>query len=351
MRNGHMRSGRRALLITAASAVVIAAVVVGLTTGLPGGGGTGTDPDRTPDVAAPPPPAEIFPGGLYTDTTTDAAQATARLEAEGDSENADLIRQISSQPTALWLGDWFPVAEITTLLAKHVAAAEASGTTLVVVTYAVPFRDCGGLSGGGLSEEEYLVWNRAVADALTGTDAAVLVEPDSLAMINNERCEGEEERRLRSINGAVDILSAAGLPLYLDAGNNNWVQPEVMADLLERAGIDKARGFFTNVSNFYRLEDELPYTEELSELLGGANYVIDVSRNGTGWQGHWCNPWNAAIGEAPRVAEGDTALDALLWVKHPGQSDGTCNGGPPAGKWWESYAVDLVLNRAEELAK
>ena len=44
------------------------------------------------------------------------------------------------------------------------------------------------------------------------------------------------------------------------------------------------------------------------------------------------------------VQLGTTSLDALLWVKHPGDSDGTCNGGPKAGMWWEKYALDLVRN-------
>jgi endoglucanase len=31
-----------------------------------------------------------------------------------------------------------------------------------------------------------------------------------------------------------------------------------------------------------------------------------------------------------------------LWIKRPGESDGTCNGGPPAGTFWDAYAIGLV---------
>jgi endoglucanase len=32
----------------------------------------------------------------------------------------------------------------------------------------------------------------------------------------------------------------------------------------------------------------------------------------------------------------------LLWIKRPGESDGTCNGGPSSGKWWPEYALGLA---------
>jgi endoglucanase len=38
-------------------------------------------------------------------------------------------------------------------------------------------------------------------------------------------------------------------------------------------------------------------------------------------------------------------VDAYLWVKQPGASDGTCRAGaPPAGHWWPEYALQLVRN-------
>ena len=41
-------------------------------------------------------------------------------------------------------------------------------------------------------------------------------------------------------------------------------------------------------------------------------------------------------------------MDAYLWVKTPGESDGTCNGGPRAGQWWPEYALGLSRT-AEQL--
>jgi endoglucanase len=56
--------------------------------------------------------------------------------------------------------------------------------------------------------------------------------------------------------------------------------------------------------------------------VGGKHFVIDVSRNGAGSKGSWCNPAGAAFGQNPHVTAGTTRLDALLWVKTPGASDG-----------------------------
>ncbi|MBF6047505.1 hypothetical protein GO001_20070 [Streptomyces sp. NRRL B-1677] len=56
----------------------------------------------------------------------------------------------------------------------------------------------------------------------------------------------------------------------------------------------------------------------------------------------WCNPPGRALGTPPTTATGDPRIDAFLWVKRPGESDGACRGAPPAGRWWAEYALDLA---------
>jgi endoglucanase len=287
----------------------------------------------------------VFPGGLYHEAKTQASTAEDALRAAGDIESADLVDQIASQPTAVWLGDWFTGDLLTSVIARHVAAAAAQGTTLVFVTYAIPNRDCGGYSAGGFDSSHYLDWNRAIANALIGTKAVVLVEPDSLSMLSSTKCAGEATTRLPLISQAVDILNGAGLTTYLDGGNSRWLSPSVQAGWLAQAGIAKAHGFYTNVSNFNPVQAERDYAGKISSRVGWKHFVIDTSRNGAGWTGTWCNPPGAALGQNPSVVSGTGKLDALLWVKHPGASDGTCNGGPTAGSWFESAALDLVRKR------
>jgi endoglucanase len=301
-------------------------------------------PSATTDTATP---AQIFSGGLYTDPAAHAVAAEARLVADGDTADAKLINRISSEPTAIWLGEWLTAAKAGVTLQKYVAAAKAAGKTLVFVTYAIPHRDCGGLSAGGLTDSSYLEWNQAIATALAGTGSVVLVEPDSLAMLSSDKCSRVADTRLPLIRKAVDALVAAHLTVYLDGGNSHWISETIMAKELTEAGVGEARGFFTNVSNFYRVDQEREYGDKLAKMLGDKHYVVDVSRNGNGWKGTWCNPDGAALGQSPHASAGTTALDALLWVKHPGDSDGTCNGGPKAGVWWEKYALDLARNDSD----
>ncbi|MBA3670963.1 MAG: glycoside hydrolase family 6 protein, partial [Gemmatimonadaceae bacterium] len=119
--------------------------------------------------------------------------------------------------------------------------------------------------------------------------------------------------------------------------------PTDMADRLRKSGIDGADGFALNVSNFQANSVLMTYGDALSRLVGGKHYVIDTSRNGRGGAARreWCNPPGQALGTLPTTDTRRPLVDAFLWVKVPGQSDGTCNGGPRAGEWWPDYALGL----------
>jgi endoglucanase len=117
--------------------------------------------------------------------------------------------------------------------------------------------------------------------------------------------------------------------------------------------VEQADGFALNVANFETTETSVTYGTQLSDALAGKHFVIDTSRNGAGpppadaadtKQGHptWCNPETARLGASPTSDTGVPRLDAMLWVKQPGDSDGECRGAPPAGTWWPSYALQLV---------
>ena len=85
----------------------------------------------------------------------------------------------------------------------------------------------------------------------------------------------------------------------------------------------------------------------MSSLLGGSHYVIDTSRNGNGPAAdaplNWCNPAGRALGTRPTTVGLAPRVDALLWIKRPGESDGSCRPGEPTSGWWYAdYAVELV---------
>jgi endoglucanase len=117
-----------------------------------------------------------------------------------------------------------------------------------------------------------------------------------------------------------------------------------MASRLASAGITAAQGFALNVSNFLTTAENVTYGEQLSALVGGRHFVIDTGRNGLGPAPdlQWCNPAGRALGPHPTSATGHPLVDALLWVKMPGESDGACNGGKVSGEWMPEYALGLA---------
>ena len=78
----------------------------------------------------------------------------------------------------------------------------------------------------------------------------------------------------------------------------------------------------------------------------GLTYVIDTSRNGKGslGQDHWCNPPNRGLGVFPTTRTSSDNCDGYLWIKVPGESDGTMNGGPKAGRFYFEQALSLIEN-------
>jgi endoglucanase len=251
---------------------------------------------------------------------------------------------IALTPQAFWVTDpTYTLPQLSTYLA---GAAAVDATPLVTV-YGIPDRDCGGYSSGGLTTATYLPWVGQIADALRGRDAMVVLEPDALAMTTSS-CT-DPAGRLALLRSAVDLLSAAGAWVYLDAAHAGWVAPAPMAALLDQAGVADARGFAIDVSSFDNTASETAYAEAVLAALSArgvddSHYVIDTSRNGGATApapGDFCNPVEARLGTPPRVFA-DGSLDTYLWVKHPGQSDGSCDGAPAAGQWYPAYARQLL---------
>ena len=142
----------------------------------------------------------------------------------------------------------------------------------------------------------------------------------------------QRQERFDLMSYAVDKLTAnPATAVYVDAGHSRWVAADEMANRLNQVGVAKARGFSLNTANFFTTEESMGYGDAISGMTGGKPYVIDTSRNGAGpadGDMYWCNPSGRALGAAPTTDTGNGNVDAFLWVKRPGESDGSCNGGP-----------------------
>ncbi|WP_447726081.1 glycoside hydrolase family 6 protein [Sphingomonas koreensis] len=226
---------------------------------------------------------------------------------------------------------------------------------------------------------------------------------------------GASAARFEQLRGAVDILSSRPRArIYLDGTTSSWLSPGDMASRLIKANVHKVAGFFLNVSNYESDARLGHYASWVSDCLalvmrGGLDprecpsqyqparfddvstwwktdkayrrlfvaarlrrepvtqkhAVIDTSRNGQGsWQPPagkygdaevWCNPPRRGVGQRPTLDTGNPYVDAFLWIKVPGESDGQCYRGtagpsdpergmeaPAAGAWFAQQARELI---------
>ncbi|WNF29664.1 glycoside hydrolase family 6 protein [Streptomyces sp. C11-1] len=296
-------------------------------------------------------PAPSAASPYWVDPNSDAARQVRTWEKEGRVADAKVLRRISGRPVADWPAWDDPAPQI------RAAAKAASRTrkTILLVAYNIPHRDCGLYSAGGAQDADaYRAWIGEFAAAVGDAPATVILEPDALPHIA-DGCTPPEHHaeRYQLLSEAVDTLKAQpNTKVYLDAGNPDWIEePSKIAVPLQQAGIERADGFSLNVSNFQSNGRVKKYARLLSDSVGGAHYVIDTSRNGHGplpggRAEAWCNPPGRGLGTPPTTDTGDDRLDAYLWIKRPGESDGTCRGGPPAGDWWPEYALGLARRAA-----
>jgi endoglucanase len=369
-----------------------------------------------------------------------AVQQTIDLLRHGRPADAARIAKMVATPQAVWVTKGTP-SEARKAVEKAVALANAQRAVAVLVAYNIPGRDCGGLSAGGaLTTAEYKAWIDGFAAGIGRHKAVVILEPDGLGLIPSA-CgpAGEpgftDAARFEEFNYAVDALAAKpNAIVYLDATHSAWLNVHDAASRLLRAGVQRARGFYLNASNYQYTPNLVqygtwiskciarltanasaecpdqywnggPHPAHIADLLGewtgvalsrygvwsdttdtpelntsGENtryadttgtthFVIDTSRNGLGpWSfpstyandavaQDWCNPPGRGLGPRPAAAPvpSNPLVDAYLWVKIPGESDGQCTRGtagpsdpewgitdPAAGQWFPQQALELA---------
>ena len=389
-----------------------------------------------------------------------AVEQIADLISGGDKTSAYLIEQMIDTPQSVWFGGGTP-HQVQQEVKNTVKRAAGKGTVPVLVAYNIPFRDCAQFSAGGATTvEEYTAWIDGFAAGIGNEAAVVILEPDGLGIIpwydpygsgdgSNalEWCQPPEAdpetaaaERFLMLNYAVDALEAQpNVSVYLDGTHSAWLGVGDAAHRLMQAGVDRADGFFLNVSNYQFRANLVQYGTWISSCLASAttpadfaacpnqywnggppgtkiadllgpwtgvalspfgewsdetdvpefntsglnvryagtqpttHFVLDTSRNGVGpWQPpaypdpqDWCNPPDRGLGLQATADTGLPLVDAYLWIKIPGESDGECTRGlgpagttmdpewglidPPAGQWFPEMALDLVNNATPPL--
>lgn len=269
---------------------------------------------------------------------------TANSLRKKDPEKAKVLDKIAQQPQALWVGDWNK--DVKRYIEYIIGKTKADGAAPIFILYNVPGRDCGQHSKGGLKTgEEYRRWIRKVAKGAGQEKVVFVLEPDALGLLDKCLTQEQQDERLAIIWDAVKVLRQnPNAAVYLDAGHAHWAPADVMAERLKKAGIEDAMGFSLNTSNYVWDKENIEFGHKVSKLVGGAPFILDTSRNGNGQDEklEWCNPPGRHIGKLPTIETGDPLIQAYLWLKRPGESDGECNGGPKAGAFWLEQALELA---------
>lgn len=366
--------------------------------------------DAKPEVKVTPPNAEGNPfagAHFYIDP---GYVAKVETSVKADAADASLLKKVEAFPTAIWLDSIKAAGRVGKTLDDAAAQQKREKAPVVTVfaVYDLPERDCSAkasngeltIANGGEKkyQKDFIDKIGAAFKTHSQQRIAVVLEPDSLpnlaTNLDKEKCNKAQDAYKHSIAYAIKTLAMPNVSIYLDAAHAGWLGwsgnrdkiAKLFTDVLNEAGgADKIRGFATNVSNYDALKDgdlaklepsdpakgELDYIQLLDQSLTeagivGKAFVIDTSRNGKSGiktkSGSWCNIKGAGLGERP-TANPAPLVDAYLWVKPPGDSDGgavpnapgyddqcgpsaadTTAGAPHAGAWFSAYFVDLAKN-------
>jgi cellulose 1,4-beta-cellobiosidase len=333
---------------------------------------------------------------------------------------------VTRQPIAIWADNTANIRRIRENLPLAYEQALKEPTFVQFVVYNLPGRDCSAFASNGeipLYDMErykrYIDEYKTELDKYSHQNLRVIlyIEPDSLpnlvTNLNQERCRNASQGYRDGIAYAMATLYAPNRFMYMDLGHGGWLgYPSGLqaTPVLYKSVIDAAKnlnpslqvqGFAIGISNYNAFEangqapakefplvpvdgeltydwnaciDELTFARKIAvefEKNGIApRFVVDTSRNGQNgirqrWSS-WCNVKGAGFGLRPTVNP-HRIVDALAWIKVPGESDGVAGpagvprldincdpttaagidalpGAPQAGQWFHEQFVMLVKN-------
>ncbi|TVY78202.1 1,4-beta-D-glucan cellobiohydrolase CEL6C [Lachnellula suecica] len=332
-----------------------------------------------------------------------ASEISTAMASVTDASITAAGAAVAKVGTFLWLDTIARVPLAATMLAETPCT-----DILGLVVYDLPGRDCnakasnGELATGQLAkyQSSYIDPIVAAIKAAPNVAVALIIEPDSLPNLvtnaNVSACAAAASDYKAGVAYALKQLNLPNVAMYIDAGHGGWLgwdanlQPgaDMLSSVWKTAGSPKqVFGISTNVAGwnawsaspgefagtsdakYNKCQDEKRYVDAISPLIkaGGmpAHAIVDTGRNAVQglraeW-GDWCNVIGAGFGVRPTATTGDSLVDAFVWVKPGGESDGTSDSGanrydsfcgkadafkpaPQAGTWNEAYFEALIKN-------
>ncbi|KAH7120315.1 1, 4-beta cellobiohydrolase [Dactylonectria estremocensis] len=321
---------------------------------------------------------------------------------------ATAAAKVADVPSFQWMDTFDHISLMKDTLAdirkQNAAGGNYAGQFVV---YDLPDRDCAAAASNG----EYSIANdgankyknyintvKTVIQTYSDIRIILVIEPDSLANLvtnmNVAKCSNAHDTYLTLTKYAVTTLNLPNVAMYLDAGHAGWLgwpanqspAAQLFAGIYKDAGKPAAlRGLATNVANYNgwslssapsytsgnSVYDEKGYVNAMGPLLEangwpGAHFITDQGRSGkqptgqSAW-GDWCNAKGTGFGTRPTSNTGHSLLDAFVWIKPGGESDGTSDTSaarydyhcgysdalqpaPEAGTWFQAYFEQLLTN-------
>ncbi|KAF3932537.1 Exoglucanase-6A [Dactylellina cionopaga] len=295
---------------------------------------------------------------------------------KGDAAGVAAAKILQKTPTFIWISSIYDISAIEPQLldAKAIQDSTKVQQTIPLVVYNLPGRDCAALASAGelpLGPDALNRYKTEFIDPIVtilrkyaSLRYVIVLEPDSLAnLVTNmwiENCANAAATYKAGVAYAISQLQDKNIAVYLDIGHSNWLgwnsnlQPTAMllTEVKQWAGqrTNKWRGFASNVANYNAYNsttpdkiygpgpdnsnwNELKYFQALTPYFTNlglpTKFIVDQSRSGQmnirQSANSWCNIKGAGLGIRPTTNTGDCNVDAIVWVKPPGESDGTSN--------------------------
>ncbi|KAF7555646.1 hypothetical protein G7Z17_g2014 [Cylindrodendrum hubeiense] len=321
---------------------------------------------------------------------------------------ATAAAKVAEVPSFQWMDSFDHISLMEDTLVDIKKANQAGGNYAgQFVVYDLPERDCAAAASNGEYSldndgankyKTYIDTIKKILQAYSEIRIILVIEPDSLANLvtnlNVAKCSKAHDAYITLTKYAVTALNLPNVAMYLDAGHAGWLgwpanqgpAATLFASIYKDSGKPAAlRGLATNVANYNAwsistppaytsgnsIYDEKGYIHAMGPLLEqngwpGAQFITDQGRSGkqpTGqsqW-GDWCNAKGTGFGTRPSANTGDSLLDAFVWIKPGGESDGTSDTSaarydyhcgysdalqpaPEAGTWFQAYFEQLLTN-------
>ncbi|PKQ27074.1 MAG: hypothetical protein CVT64_01100 [Actinobacteria bacterium HGW-Actinobacteria-4] len=286
----------------------------------------------------------------YGDFLVDGNKAIASVTAyriDGDHERADTLMRIAGTAQARWVGAWMDDDRVAnTTLGVFRAARDQDRIALIAFAGQPPLA-CE-IDNLDAVRDAYV--SKVAASvrhfAEFSIEAWVILEPGAINDL--EVCDGRADH-VEVMNAAIKALDDAGVGVYVDAtGARGWPAEEAAARLAQ-LDLSRVDGLLLGVGGYDLVEVERERGDAILDILADQrhthlSYIIDTARTGNGTAGdETCNARGQAIGKAPRLV-GDGRLEAYVWVKRPGESDGPCNTTVGEGEFAPDLAMELARN-------